>query len=645
MTNRHLILILSLLAISSPSSAQLKTALISTPNPVSPAGQVVFLAAVTNIGSTTYSNLEARLAIPSDVYSLDEENILGDCPGSSCEPGETALFTRPELQPGATWRFMLPVTVGYSAEDGAIINNSLVVTHSLGGGPVATAQSIVATPPHLQVSLRALSQTGLNERDAIVQLTAMNRTSGALPSVTLSLQLPEGTTALSDLAITEQRGSELTWNLGTLAARATREIVAAVTLPQGVLLPIISASLSNGTYEASSAEILMAGSSAIRTALEALPSRMAPGDVVLLRASVSNVSSAAVSNVIARVSVPAEAYSFSESGTGGGCPGSSCEPGEVFSIALGALASGATRTFLMPTVLSYSAANLEPVVAAMVANSDGGHSASGHEFAGVAPQQNLWLAIESVSDGSQVNHRLVYSNGTGQELTGVNLVLVVPTILADEIFQDGFEAGDTDAWSQGRFASPTVSLSRAASTETIWNLGALAPGDYGSRTWSSPEAELGSLRVSGIIFDSTGEFSARAVGVTSKEEVPTLGVALAASPNPVAPAGQINYVATVTNKTAASIEGVALAIVFPSPSYSLNDSAISGDCPGSSCEPGELVTFNIGTLPAGQSSSVLLPVSIVYSASDNTLIYTTATATSPLGGGASTSSVVVIVDN
>lgn len=80
---------------------------------------------------------------------------------------------------------------------------------------------------------------------------------------------------------------------------------------------------------------------------------------------------------------------------------------------------------------------------------------------------------------------------------------------------------------------------------------------------------------------------------------------MTASPDPVRQGEAVNYVMTVVNRSGVALEGVQLRNTVPAYSVDFDDTGTGATCPGGFCDPGETMTWDLGTLPAGQSRSVV----------------------------------------
>jgi uncharacterized repeat protein (TIGR01451 family) len=102
-----------------------------------------------------------------------------------------------------------------------------------------------------------------------------------------------------------------------------------------------------------------------------------------------------------------------------------------------------------------------------------------------------------------------------------------------------------------------------------------------------------------------------------------LQLSTTAAPDPVRPGEMLTYTLTVSNRGTTDLTGVVLTDVVPAQVNSFSESETDGgDCPSITCDPGEMITWNLGTLFAGQSVSkqVRMTVDTSPTPADGTLI-------------------------
>lgn len=92
-----------------------------------------------------------------------------------------------------------------------------------------------------------------------------------------------------------------------------------------------------------------------------------------------------------------------------------------------------------------------------------------------------------------------------------------------------------------------------------------------------------------------------------------LSMGISVNPDRVRPNEGIIVAVTVTNETGSPVNAVSLRVQMPAVGVaSIGQQYASGNatCPGTGCDPGEFVDWNLGTLAAGQGVRVTLPTAI-----------------------------------
>jgi hypothetical protein len=153
-----------------------------------------------------------------------------------------------------------------------------------------------------------------------------------------------------------------------------------------------------------------------------------------------------------------------------------------------------------------------------------------------------------------------------------------------------------------------------------WSLGTLTPGKTGERrasfTLDVAQDEGTAVKAEAVLQDSGGRLT-RADAVTRAESEVPLKVTLDASLVPVLPGDVLNVKLTVTNTSAFDRTGVKLQMRYPVGLDLLRHLAISdgGTCVpsvsnNSRCDSTELLSWDLGTLPAGTVRTLSLPPTV-----------------------------------
>ncbi len=201
----------------------------------------------------------------------------------------------------------------------------------------------------------------------------------------------------------------------------------------------------------------------------------------------------------------------------------------------------------------------------------------------VLVQSDPDLALSLIGDrnpvrsGDRSTYTLFYANSAGVTLSDVGVRLPVPEGTSVSYVSEGGEV---------------------VGSEVRWDLGELEVMASGQRTLvlSVDQPSDFVLSTAGAS-DGAETASARAGFATAVQDEIPLTVVLTATPNPVTPGGQIDYLATVSNEGTMDLTGVELRLVIPGESLSFDEDAIAGECDATSCDPGETVEFTLGLLP------------------------------------------------
>ncbi len=624
--------------------------LTATPDPVTPGGQINYVATVSNRGTEDLTGVEVRLIIPGESLSFDEDAIEGGCDATSCDPGETVSFSLGLLPAGQSQTLLLPIPISNSASDQSIISNTARAVHDGGGGAMSSVDVLVQSDPDLALSLIGDRNPVMSGDRSTYTLFYANSAGVTLSDVGVRLPVPEGTSVSYVSEGGEVVGSEVRWDLGELEVMSSgqRTLVLSIDQPSDFVL-----STAGVSDEAETASARAGFATAVQdeiplaVVLTSTPNPVTPGGQIDYLATVSNEGTMDLTGVELRLVIPGESLSFDEDAIAGECDATSCDPGETVEFTLGLLPAGQSRTVLLPIPVASSVTDGTVIPNTATVVHDGGRGAT--SSADVLVQVNPGLALgltedlDPVQPGGSLTYKLVYANTAGVTLSGVTIRMPFPAG-AGFIFSDGFELGDTGRWSGSAKAGMGEPPSTAEGRKFLWSLGTLSPGETGFRLLTLPVASSyeETIRASAGISDAADTVSARAEAATAVQQEIPLTVLLTATPDPVMPGGQINYVATVANDGATDLTGVELRLVMPVDSVSFDEDDIGGECNGTSCDPGETIVFSLGLLPSGQQQVVLIPIPVSSSASGNTMIPNTATAAHDGGGGA-TSSVNVLV--
>jgi hypothetical protein len=155
-------------------------------------------------------------------------------------------------------------------------------------------------------------------------------------------------------------------------------------------------------------------------------------------------------------------------------------------------------------------------------------------------------------------------------------------------------------WDLGSFQSH---VGGQASVTVLVESGMVADGDL--------------VEVDPALLEGEADFlthEARATAITRVESGAPLAFSVAVNPDPVEPGETLLTELTVTNDSGGLLSNVQVQLLYPTQLLDLADAALSdsGDCTNVSgvatfCDAGEIVFWDVGTLPPGGGQTVFLP--------------------------------------
>ena len=321
--------------------------------------------------------------------------------------------------------------------------------------------------------------------------------------------------------------------------------------------------------------------------VEVNPHPVEPGQAIEAQLTVTNTGPGSSGNLVLRVLWPSE-LSFSPVATDGGdCPGS-CDAGEYLSWNLTPLGPGVTR------VIGFSE----------------------HLYSSVTSGTQFDLETDLLEGGvvvAEVDHAVEVLTDSPLELFVDPLADPVPSAgqLVYELTYGNTSASASQS-SELRFPIPGGTQFFAASSggvvvggEVVWNLGTV-PANFSSRERVTltvdPVASGTHLVVDRAVFTGIVNFqpkNSEAMAV-SRVGPSDLVFSMEAHPDPVEPSQSMDVQLTITNTTASLSGNLTLRVLWPEELSFSPVATGGGDCPGS-CDTGEYLFWNLGSLAPGAS--------------------------------------------
>ena len=596
---------------------------------------------VTNDGGVSVTGVVLHANIPvAGVNGFIPQHTLsggGTCLGdgdSRCFAGELVTWNIGTLAPGQGVTVSMAMTVANATANGMAITVPADV--SANGIPSQATSKFVLVDNDNALSL------GVDEdKDAVApgdtltySLTYGNRTASNVTGTTLVFPLPPGATFVGASGGGVHNGSNVEFSLGTLLAGQSgrQQVVVTVnnSLASGTTLPVDAAVLA-GTSAVTGAELARASAvTRVRVApalglfVEMNPDPVRQNEGVRAEFTVTNRTNTILTGTVLRARFPTDGvdgflpqHTLSGGGTCLGDGDSRCFAYEFVNWNLGTLQPGQGVTVSMPMVVTDGVSGrLITLDAEVVA--DGAQQMTATHTVAVDNDNALSLGVDedkdAVAPGDTLTYSLTYGNRTASNVTGTTLVFPLPP-------------GATLVGGSGGTVSGGV---------VQWNLGTLAAGTGGRRTVTvavnaTPPSDS-RLAIDGAMLAGTGAATGKperawATAVTRIITGSPIKLAVSVAPNPIQPSQTLNGTLIVTNTSGTSLTGVVVQARFPTDGVNgfLPQSLLSpgGTCLGdgdSRCFPYEFVTWNIGTLAPGASTTVTMPMVISSSTASGRLI-------------------------
>ncbi|MCA9502148.1 MAG: DUF11 domain-containing protein [Spirochaetaceae bacterium] len=370
-----------------------------------------------------------------------------------------------------------------------------------------------------------------------------------------------------------------------------------------------------------------AARAALVLGLEIAPGVSRPGEQLAVEITVSNTDATPRTGVLLDLPVPVGVADFnrvllSGSFTSGSCTqlgGTGvCTAGETITWSLGTLDAHQSTTVTLPPIVG-ALADGATISFAPIADDSISIPISVIGTTTVDSTRRLELTIDErfqpVASNGDLVYALHYGNSSAVDAAPSALLsLPLPAGTSFVAASDG-----------GVLVGSTIE----------WALGTLAPGESGTREATLQVGSLAAgtlLAAEASLADTTDAVLANTITEVDSNEDLALGLELV--PDPARPGEQLAVELTVTNRDVVAHTGVSLDLRLPQGIDPFNrvladGPYVSGSCTelGDTgiCSPGEEIVWSLGTLDAGQSSTVSIPP-IVSAIADGSLVQLRAVA-------------------
>ena len=360
----------------------------------------------------------------------------------------------------------------------------------------------------------------------------------------------------------------------------------------------------------------------VQMAIEVTPNNPEPGELLVVRVTVTNAGSTSVSGLQAQVDYPVGLSDMFDAlfSDGGDCTdagnANECDAGETAFWDIGTLPPGAGKTvYMSPAVLTtLGDGTLIPFDGRVFEGST--ERAVAASEAVVEENRPLELEVdadrEPVAPGGELRYELSFGNQSGTARTDTELRFPLPAGTSLVEASDG---------------------GTLIGSEVVWDLATLNPGDSDKRrvtvqldgsVAAGDIVEVDAAEVSGISNFETRR--TRQQATTRVETASQLGFSVDLPAGPLRNDVSSPIHVTVTNRGATVQNGVRAELFFPPGLSDMFDALFSdgGDCSdagnANECDAGETAFWDIGTLPPGAGKTVTLVPSPLFNNPDGRLL-------------------------
>ena len=595
------------------------------PDPALPGEQLEYALTVTNTGSQAVTGVVVKDLFPEFVnvnYTLIPDG--GTCPVSSCQTGERISWDIGTLAAHTSRTVRFEATVQNATVAGTVLDNLATLETDVGRATAQTAVP-VASGPGLELSI-------VDDRDPVVpgeQVTYTvvfgNRGANVL-GVKLRAPLPVGTSFVSAGAGGSVVDGAVEWNLGTVLANASGERQFTVQVNGGAAVgdAVLAEALlvdgaSSQTLVRAEDETALVSATPVELHVAVNPDPALPGEQLEYALTVTNTGSQAVTGVVVKDLFPEFVnVNYTLIPDGGTCPVSSCQTGERISWDIGTLAAHTSRTVRFEATVQNATVAGTVLDNLATLTTDVGR-ATAQTAVPVASGPGLELSIvddrDPVVPGEQVTYTVVFGN-RGANVLGVKLRAPLPV-----------GTSFVSAGAGGSVVDGAVE----------WNLGTVLANASGERQFTvqvNGGAAVGDavLAEALLVDGASSQTLVRAEDETALVSATPVELHVAVNPDPALPGEQLEYALTVTNTGSQAVTGVVVKDLFPE-FVNVNYTLIpdGGTCPVSSCQTGERISWDIGTLAAHTSRTVRFEATVQNATVAGTVLDNLATLTTDVG--------------
>lgn len=585
----------------------LSCALTLNPDPVVPGRYLTAQFTVGNSSASSVAAVVLRLSVPSGMTLFSGSSFPTPNGGGGYSGGDLCTWTLGTLAPGESRSIIALFSVSSSLRAGTNVAFRPVVT-ATGVSDIQLSESVAIVEA---LPLRALIEQDkdpVRTGDALTYtVTVANVESVNAPNASLAITLPAGVTFVGASHDGAFSGGIVRWALGTLSPSESIERSVTVTvgsgLPAGSLLTA-RASVSDTTVPQNSARTSIVAALATNVPLVARiavnPNPTIAGATLRAVITVGNQSASDYGSVTVRLCVPDSLTLFSGRSYPDTAGGGGYSVGDIPAWNLGTLRAGQTRTILVPFSVTsgLSPGALRQLYARVDAAN--GIRAQSVQVAVVDSSPVLTLAVDEDRDPVAAGESLTYSvaigNPTNVDSPNVTLRAAIPTGTS--------------------FVSATGGATESGGIVT-WNLGTVGRGRSGTRSFTvrlNNDVPSGSLLTARVTAEDTldPQNTARTITHTSVRPGVPLAFGFSFASN--------LYTMSLSNRGSADLGGVTVYGFTPDYHTIFSGTTIPAPDGGGGYSAGDLARWTLGSVFAGQTRTITVPLNLSSNAVNGTLM-------------------------
>ena len=616
------------------STPALTVAIDADQDPVPVGGTLTYTLRYGNRSASSVTGTQLNFALPANTSFVSAS-------GGGTLNGNVVNWNLATLPAGAVDEQVVQVLVNGSLSDGTLLESEAVINGNSGALPTerhATDTVYVGPGTPLALAMNVNPLPAQPSQQVLVELTVTNPTASTVFGAVVQLHYPPGMVSIGEAGglVTGPvdtaasctgnasntncaAGEILQWNVGTLtpgqAVQLSLSPSVLSTAVDGALIPWqATVSDDSGALGMESVTLMVDSTPALTVAIDADQDPVPVGGTLTYTLRYGNRSASSVTGTQLNFALPANTSFVSASGGG-------TLNGNVVNWNLATLPAGAVDEQVVQVLVNGSLSDGTLLESEAVINGNSGALPTERHATDtvyVGPGTPLALAMNvnplPAQPSQQVLVELTVTNPTASTVFGAVVQLHYPPGMVSIGEAGGLVTGPVD---MAASCTGTASNTNCAAGEILqWNVGTLTPGQAVQLSLS-PSVLSTAVDGALIPWQATVSDDSGALGMESVtlmvDSTPALTVAIDADQDPVPVGGTLTYTLRYGNRSASSVTGTQLNFALPA-----NTSFVSAS--GGGTLNGNVVNWNLATLPAGAVDEQVVQVLVNGSLSDGTLL-------------------------